>query len=348
MVDQLRQDDTTSGTPTDPLERALAAAHAGLSGNAQPAVPDPEDDDLTDEATPSDDAPVEDDDLDLDDDDEETPSDPASGGDAKTQDSTDASKAKAKASDEKKQPDKAKERDSQLTDKDVQSLSRKDRGKFINEIRDELKKEQEARDKAEKRQKQLEEEARDRAENEKLLDAEIEKALGSKEAYDKALNAGLEGDASEKRKYQVWTKNRKFFGRLVRAAELQAKGQIGTAFNEKVEELGLDVDEANKGSFQDTLEYVHRTATDKATAAATEKLEALQDKYDTLVRKYKDLRRKASLPTREVTTGGNPVVPGQFDLKKSLGSDGLPTDELDAAIRRYGSATVLNGPSQVR
>lgn len=371
------RNDRSAAGPSDPLDAALADitdARANLStevkqrannvaSRAMSVTPraelEADDDDETDEGTPSATEP-EDDDIEEIEDDEEDDEDnevvrrnPAEDDDDDDEDASpdvdEAPRSKAKSSPESKkkpgdrQQPKTTERDSDDDDEGVTKLSRKQRGKLIEELRNQLDKEQQEKAQLAERQRQLEE-------NDKQLEAEVRRALGSEEDFEKAMEDGLRGDETAAERARIWKANRAFYNKLVGKARRDVQSDFTQAYWATLQDIpGLDKDVLAKASLSQVLKHLYEVGTKNKSEEAQERIDELENEIETWKGKYQSLKARAGVGKRSpVTGGGQAPPPKKKSLSSLLGEDGLPTAEAEHLIRTKGWDSVLGTKTKQR
>lgn len=219
-------------------------------------------------------------------------------------------------------------------DEATPKLSRKQRGKLIQELTQELQKQQQRNEELSKSQQ------RDAVE-EKRLEEEIAKALGSDEAYEKALEAGLRGDETEGQRARIWKANRKFYDKLVLSAERNFQKKFTIDFWDSVGDLeGVNKETLQHGTIPQILQHLYFSGRTQVDKAKDEKIAELEEQLETLQAKIGKVRIQAGSTKRSpVGPGGNTVRKAGAVSWKDVGLDpstGLPTDEMEALVSQYG------------
>jgi hypothetical protein len=308
---------------------------------------DLDDDDTTEAGTHTDDEP-EDDDFEDDDDVDEvnTPTDDDEDEDEDTSlESTDTRrKSTGTPPDARKGKTLAPDSEEDEED-DVPKLSRKQRGKLIEELRQQvLQTEQEKARLAAQQRAQQEEDER--------LAKEVQKALGSEEEYERAMEEGLQGDETQAERARIWKSNRAFFNKLVKQAERRVQTNFTNAYWGTVKELpGIDMNVMQNAPLAEVIRHIHEAGSTSIEGAAEKRIEALEEEVETWKGRYRSLKAKAGGSKRSpVGSGGEPVsAKKQVDWRrKYLGKDGLPTDEADVLVQQGGIEALLQPSKRVR
>lgn len=331
MEDTLRQNRTTTA-PSDPFEAELARLEEVMqSGNFEDeSEPELEEDDTTD--TEALDTPDEDD---LEDDD--TPDEVNTPEDDEEEIVEESPDSKAT----KKTAPKPKKQEEQLgDDEDDESprLSRKQRGKLIEELRQEL-------EEKENQRKQLEQDLAKQREADAALDAEVSRALGTQEDYEKAENDALNGDARAQQKVKIWKDNRKFYGKLVTKAKKDVENEFVAFYWQHVQDLpGVKRETLSQSTLSDILRHMYDAGKSSVGDEFKQELEDTKQELLTLKGRYRKLKVQAGGAKRSPTgPGGDTSVPnGEFDWRTHYTDPrtGLLTAEADRIVDMYGFAAL--------
>lgn len=325
--------------PSDPLDAALAKMEAAMATSRQESDSDDlelDDDETTGTNTttvadPDDDDSFDDDDTDVantpedseedDEDSLEQQSDLETTSSAKPADPKNSSKGGAQESD------------------DISKLSRKGRGKLIEELRQEIER---ANEDKEKLERALEEQRKADAE----LDAEINRALGTDEEYERATEDGLSGDRDAAERARVWKANRAFYHKLVNKSKKETEKEFMSYYWKDVSGLpGIDEKVLAGKPLADILKHVYDAGSSSVGNSHNETIEQLRKEVDTWKGRYKALKPKSGGNKRSPVSGGDTASPpGEFNWRdKYLDKNGLPTDEFETLVERYGFDAVVKG-----
>jgi hypothetical protein len=327
----------------DPLDAALERMSSARSAGNNVQNVDQEDDELDvdeDEATTTvttaDDDSEEDDFVDDDDDVEaNTPSDDDDEiDDDSTQVQRDAKPAKAPKSGDKKQSRQGSD------EEDDRPLSRKQRGKLIEELRQTLEEEQ-------KERQRLEQSLAAQKEEDAKLEAEVNRALGTDEEFDKAQEDGLSGDTTAAEKARIWKANRAFYKKLLTKSEKQARDEFLQYYWQGVAGLpGVTQQALQAPNLADILKNLYDAGVSSVTDESAKKIEQLTDDVETWKGRYRSLKAKAGGARRSPVSGGGVESPGEsttnWRRKYTDPKTGLFTDEAEAIVSRYGIEALKN------
>jgi hypothetical protein len=329
------------------MERLNQSRQAALSRAAQSTTDEDEleqdDDETAEELNHTDDAP-EYDDFDDDDDDEaeaNTPSDDDENEEVTSLESADKRQKPKKSGtppDARKSKAPAPESDED-DDEEVVRLSRKQRGKLIEELRQQVLK-------SEQEKTQIEQRVRAQQEEDERLAKEVQRALGSEEEYEKAMEEGLQGNESQAEKARIWKSNRAFFNKLVNQAERRVNTNLTRAYWDTAKELeGVDLTVLRDASLPQVLKHVHEAGKASSEGKDDDRIEALEAEIETWKGKYRALKAKAGASKRSpVGAGGEPASTNKKPVdwkKKYLGKDGLPTDEAETLVMQRGFEALI-------
>lgn len=240
------------------------------------------------------------------------------------------------------EPQKKEESD----DEDLPPMSRKQRGKLIQEIRSEL-------DESERKRKELEATLAEQTANEEKLTAEVNRALGTDEEYEKANDEGLAGDDEQAKRARVFKANRAFFKKLVDKAQRDTEKGFYSAYWEPLKDLpGIKPEVLQHGTLGEILKHSYEAGVASVQDAGQEEVQKLQDRIITLQGKIKSLQPKSGAGQIKSPMGGGgdtPVVAGASSWRQNprFIKDGMLTDEAESIVRRYGF-DALNDPSLIK
>jgi hypothetical protein len=330
------------GDPELDIDKAMERLNQSRNAAMARAAKDAEDEELDvdeEELTHADDAPEDDD---FEDDDEEsdevdTPDDEDEDEEETSLEST-ARKQKQPGTPPAPRKGKASTSDSEEDDEGDVKLSRKQRGKLIEEMRQQiLKTEQEKAQLAERQKLQQEEDER--------LAKEVQRALGSEEEYEKAMEEGLQGDETQAERARIWKSNRAFFNKLVKQAERRVQSSFTASYWETVQKLpGVDMQILSQGSLGQVLQHIYEAGANSIEGESQKRIETLEDEVETWKGRYRSLKAKAGGTKRSpVGAGGEPVSDKKVAdwRKRYLGKDGLPTDEAETLVLQGGFEKLL-------
>lgn len=319
----------SSGPSDDDLDRAIEAARIAAekerSGTTEPEDEDEAGDD--DNAT-NDDAPGgqnDDDDLEAD--------------EANTPDEDDEAVV-VKPQESRKKTVVEEQEGSDDDNENGQSLSRKQRGKIIEEYRQEL-------EKSEKQRKELEAQVKAAEEEDSVLTQEVNRALGTDAEYDKAVEDGLNGDEEAQEKAKVWKANRAFYKKLVSKAGKQYQAEFAQEYWNTVKDLpGINMEIVGNKDLATIMKHVHEAGATSTAEKYKEQVEQLQRKITTMQGKAKSAGPQEASKTKRspITGGGEPVAQQPFNWQRTyLDKEGLPTDEFESLVRQHGFEAVTSG-----
>lgn len=221
-------------------------------------------------------------------------------------------------------------------EEDDRPLSRKQRGKLIEELRQTIEDEQRQRQK-------LEAELASRKADEEKLNQEINRALGTDEEYEKATEDGLSGDTSAAEKARIWKSNRAFYSKLLKKADAQAREEFTNFYWNGLNGLpGVTQEALTAPKLSDILKNLYDAGVASVQDESTSKIEKLTEEVETWKGRYRSLKAKAGGAKRSPVGGGaeSVGVTKSFDWQSKYidPKTGLFTDEADAIISRYGLA----------
>lgn len=223
------------------------------------------------------------------------------------------------------------------SEEDEKPLSRKQKGKLIKEIREEL---EAANAEKERLRAQVEEQQKAEAELQKEIDA----ALGTDKEYQEKEELALNGDTKAAEWVKTWKANRIFFEKLKKKSRSDVEKEFVDTYWEPLKGLpGVTYEIVTKPTFGEILKGVYDAGVSSTEQASQEKIEELQKEITTWKGRYNNL--KVSAPAGKTRspmgTGGETVAEKPFDWKKKYLKDGLPTDEFEALVDRYGFEAVI-------
>ena len=320
-----------AAAPSDDLDAAIAAASARIDAARSANVDDQDDEDdeldvdddeATDTGSTADDNPDDDEDDDDDEDEVSTPSNR----------SDDSSKTRQESQQKSKGTEKLTSDDDE---DDTPRLSRKQRGKLIEELRQEIEdKERERQRLAESLQAQREEDER--------LEKEVNRALGTDEELEKALEEGLSGNTTAAEKAKIWKSNREFYKKLLTRADREAVQKFTDYYWKDVEDLpGVSQATLKTTSLNQILRHLYEAGVNSVSTKADDEIAKLKEEVLTWKGRYRSLKPKAGSGKRSpmgTGGGGSTVDEGEFDWRKKYidPKTGLLTDEADAIVARHG------------
>lgn len=204
-------------------------------------------------------------------------------------------------------------------------LSRRQRAKLYEEFK---AKADEERVKNEALQAELDQ----RKEEDSKREAAITKALGTNEDYQQALEDMQSSDpkVSEpaKKKFKIYTANRKFFGDLQTMAERDVNTKLARDYWAAADERpGIDKEFIATNPMKDVMLHFYDQGASHAEAAASVREDKLNKTIETLRGELSELRGKKVSEKASPVNGGKPVTKDNGGLRTALGADGLPTDE---------------------
>ncbi len=332
MEEEFDRSELESSDPSDlAFEQALAAQQAEaekeIRRNAGMELEDDDEEDEEDD-NPNDDAPGE---SDLEDDSDvveaNTPTD-------------DEDDVVVPPQESRKKKPVEKQAGSDEDDVDVANLSRKQRGKIIEEYRQELMKSEEER-------KRLESQLAAQQQEDAALTEEVNRALGTDAEYEKAVEDGLAGDSEAAERARVWKANRAFYRKLVKSAGKTYQEEFAKHYWDVVKELpGLDMDIVANKDLSTIIQHVHAAGMSQAEAKYKAEIEKLQEAVQTWKGRAKSSGPKAASVARRspITGGGESTSPKEFNWQAVyLDKQGLPTDEFESLVQRYGYNDVISG-----
>lgn len=333
MEEEIRHNRNAFTAPsTDPLDAALERMESARS-----AAPDAVDDEVEDVELEVDDdettrtVTTTDDDFDFDDDDDSTD-------EANTPEEDTVTRKESKEAPKRKQSQrtpKPGEEDSEGSDEeeDDRPLSRKQRGKLIEELRQTIEAEQQQR-------QRLEQQLQSQREAEAKLEEEVNRALGTDEDYERATEEGLKGDTTAAEKARIWKANRAFYKKLLAKSTSQAQNEFVNYYWKDVQGLpGVTQEALQNPSLSGILKSMYDAGVSSVTDESTKKIEELTDAVETWKGRYKALKIKAGGTKRSPVSGGGESAGASItDWRKKYTDPktGLFTDEADAIISRYG------------
>lgn len=232
-------------------------------------------------------------------------------------------------------------------DKDPSEMSRKERGKLIQEIRSEL-------EESDRKRRELEATlASQKAEDEKLT-AEVNRALGTDEEYQQAEDEALAGDEDQQKKVRIWKANRLFFKKLVGKAQRETEQGFYAAYWEPMKDLpGIKPEVLQHGTLGEILKHSYEAGVESVQGAGSSEIEKLKDQITTLRGKIKSLQPKSGAGSAKSPLGGGgetPTSPGPSNWRKNprfVTAGGDLTDEAEAIVNRYGF-DALSDPSLIK
>lgn len=332
-----------AAAPSDPLDAALARMEAARTAAQASGVVenddelDVDDDETTETVTTADDEP-DDDDFDDEDDSVEanTPDDPDDDEEVVSQERQTSRKSTESAT----PADKSRKTKGGASEDDEPRLSRRERGKLIEELRQEV-------EAAETKRKQLEADlAAQRAEDERL-EVEVNRALGTEDDFNKAMEDGLAGDTTAAEKARIWKANREFYKKLVSKAKKDTEKEFTEFYWKDVADLpGVDKGILGGKPLSEILAHLYQAGVSAVEAKNNEQVERLQKEVETWKGRYRALKPKSGSNKRSPVSGGGITVdPGAFDWKAKYldPKTGLPTDEFDNLVRIHGIEAVTSG-----
>ncbi len=341
MEDETSFNRSAFATPSvDPLDAALQKLEADMAAGPRAAAPkatgqEPEKDEETVRNTTAGDVP-EDDDFE-DDEDTVAANTPAVTDDDDDDDSPESLQTdkSAKAS----TPD-ANKRQTKGTDSDDDSqLSRKKRGKLIEELRQELEREQKAK-------ADLEDSLRASREEDERLNKEVDRALGTQAEYDKATEDGLSGDKASAEKARIWKANRDFFKKLTGKAQRDTSAEFMASYWNEVSGLpGVTQDALKAPNLSAILKNIYDAGVSSVKESSSEEVDKLKADVETWRGRYRSLKAKAGgNKTSPLGGGGSTATEMPVDWKKKYidPSTGLFTDEADAIVAQFGIAALAD------
>lgn len=323
--------------PSDPLDAALAKMEAAMATAREESNDDDLelDDDETTEANTTTVAEPDEEEL-FDDDDADEANTPE---ESEDEDETSLEQQSSPTKDSSTKPvdnKSAKKGGAQESD---ENLSRKGRGKLIEELRREIERSNE--EKAE-----LERALAEQRKADAELDAEINRALGTDEEYERATEDGLSGDRDAAERARIWKANRAFYHKLVTKAKKETEKEFMDYYWKDVRGLpGIDDKVLAGKPLADILKHVYEAGSNSVEKAQDEVVEQLRKEVDTWKGRYKALKPKSGGTKRSPVSGGSTASPpGEFNWRdKYLDKNGLPTDEFETLVERYGFDAVIKG-----
>lgn len=231
-------------------------------------------------------------------------------------------------------------------DEDGPPLSRKQRGKLIEELRQQLAEEQRQNAALQAQQQVVDEDA-------KKLDSEVARALGTQEEFDRVMEAALSGDEEAQELARKWKNNRAFYGKLVNKARKDTAQEFMDNYWGFIKDLpGITVDTIQKApSLGKLLQDIHTAGVESVQGNSDASIAKLQEDMETLRGKYKSLRAKAGGARRSpVTSGGSPVEEKDFNWRDHYldKKSGLFTDEAERIVEQYGFEALRSGQHMKR
>jgi hypothetical protein len=229
----------------------------------------------------------------------------------------------------------------QLDTEDSTRLSRKRRGKLIEELRLELQEEQ-------KRNLELQQQTQLLQEEDKRLNEEVDKALGSEAAFDKAMEDALNGDEIAAERVRIWRNNREFFKKLQKKAEREYSNNFMNFGWEQVKGLdGVTMEMLQASTLANVLKDIYHVGFNAREEKHAKELEELQKKYDTLKTQFKAVKPQSGSKRRNPVTSGGSVVAEKpiedWRRKYRDPNTGLLTDEAEAIVSQYGFEALVSG-----
>ncbi len=325
--------------PSDPLDAAIARMEAELAtGGQAPREADLElDDDETTEANTTTVAEPDDDDL-FDDDDTVVVNTPEESED-EDDDSLEQQSSLTTTSSTTPVGKKSGAKGGAQESDDVSNLSRKQRGKLIEELRQEIERANE--DKA-----RLERELADQRKADEELDVEISRALGTDEEYERATEDGLAGDRDAAERARIWKANRSFYNRvLLKKAKKDTEQEFIQLYWKDVQGLpGIDEKILAGKTLSEILKHVYEAGSGSVQSSQDETIEQLRKEVDTWKGRYKALKPKSGGTKRSPVSGGSTASPpGEFNWQNRYldKKTGMPTDEFDQLVDLYGYQAVI-------
>ncbi len=345
MEEEVRHNRAAFTAPSvDPLDAALKRMESARSAGNSVQNVDVEDDELEvdeDETTATvttvdDDS--EDDDF-VDDDDDvvvNTPSDD----DDEVDDSSMQVQQKAKTAKPSKTEDKRQTKQGSDEEEDERPLSRKQRGKLIEELRQTIEDEQRQR-------QQLEQSLNAQREEDAKLEAEVNRALGTNEEYEAAEDAGLRGDTTAAEKARIWKANRAFYKKLLTKADKQSRQEFLDYYWQGVAGLpGVTQEALQAPNLADILKNLYQAGVASVNDESSKQIQKLTDDVELWKGRYRDLKVKAGSARRSPVSGGGVSSPGESTVdwrrKYTDPKTGLFTDEAEAIVSRYGIEALKN------
>jgi hypothetical protein len=329
----------------DPLDAALAELEQGRStpqdekGNAQTTEPEPDEDETTSEVPTAEDGP-EDDDLE---DDRRTAeaNTPDTADEDETEDSQESRQRQRPADKKKASKTEAQQQQAQGEDSDDEGppLSRKQRGKLIEELRQELEREQQER-------QRLESFVRQQTEADQKLNQEVDRALGRDEDFEQAMAEGLAGNTKQAEKARIWKANREFYKKLLDKSQRDTASGFMETYWSSVNGLpGVTPQALVAPNLASILKNMYDAGAASVKDSSTEELEKLKEDVETWKGRYRSLKAKAGSTKQSPLGGGGSTAAEQpFDWQKKYidPRTGLLSDEADAIVARYGFEALMN------
>lgn len=240
--------------------------------------------------------------------------------------------------------DETKERQDEDSD-DEPRLSRKQRGKLITELRQELEREQSER-------KRLEDSLSQQREADAALNKEVERALGTDDQIEKALQDGLAGDEQAAKNYQVYKANRDFYKKLVEKAGRDQTTEFMTNYWEDVSGLpGVTQESLQAPTLKAILKNLYDAGVSSVKGSSNDEIEKLQKDVATWRGRYRDLKAKAGGEKQSPLSGSGSETPGaaNTDWKKRWidPKTGMFTDEADQIVNQFGFKALMD-PSLIK
>ena len=328
-----------AAAPSDALDAAIAAASAKIDAARSADVDDVDDEDTeldvdddetTETETTTDDDPDDEDFEDEEEDEVNTPSDHQENSKNTRQESQQKTKG----------TDKQKSSETSDDDEETPHLSRKQRGKLIEELRQEIEAKEEERLKLAKSLKEQQEE-------DERLEKEVNRALGTDEELEKALEDGLGGDKTAAEKAKIWKANREFYKKLLTRSEREATQKFAEYYWQDVQDLpGVDKKVLAGKTLSDVLKHIYEAGVTATSSKADDEITKLKEEVQTWKGRYRAIKPKSGSTKRSPigTGGGNTVEAEDFDWRKKYidPKTGLLTDEADAIIARHGMGGLRN------
>lgn len=334
-----------AAAPLDPIDAEIARLEAEIAAGIRGNELDVDDDETT-EADTTDDVDPEDDEFEDDEDTDEvnTPeNDEDDDEDSMLERQQNPKNRKPATPAKKARGDK----DGAQDDDDLSNLSRKKRGKLIEDLRREI-------EEADASRKALEAELAQSRKAEEELEAEVNRALGTDAEYEQANDDGLAGDETAAEKARIWKANRAFFGKLKNKAKQETEKEFTEMYWKDIQGLnGVDPKIVSGKPLSTILRHLYDAGASSVQGDSQAAIEKLQKEVDTWKGRYRALKPKSGSERRSpVGGGGNTVEPGTFDWKAKYldRKTGLMSDEFDRLVDLYGTEAVITNkiPKQAR
>ncbi len=244
---------------------------------------------------------------------------------------------------EETQSDDEESEDEGDDDLDLSRLSRRKRGKLIQQLQQKLAKtETDLRAKLENEQRErqrLEQEKRRRDAEEANLRKDIEKVLGTEEEYRRLEELALSDNADDltKQKYRIWRNNRKFYGKIKSQARNEVRDQFVEVWFGTVKTLpGVDPN-AVKGALHQSIQHIYAAGFVRGEMGKQAEIDKLKKRLEALESRSKSTQRRSVATTVRTPVVGGRVIGGSKKAQTLseflFDEDGLPSDRSEQAIK---------------